>query len=73
MKKNSWKTVTLSLTLALSLVLGSACSSSETTKKGKSKETEDEDKKAEYVVNKVGKNQTAEEIPQGMTVEAVLL
>ena len=70
MKKNSWKTVTLSLTLALSLVLGSACSSSETTKKGKSKETEDEDKKAEYVVNKVGKNQTAEEIPQGMTVEA---
>ncbi|MBO4927658.1 MAG: hypothetical protein J5379_05340 [Clostridiales bacterium] len=68
MKKN-WKTSVLASLLAVNMVWGCACSATETTKKGKSKE-KDEDKKAEYVVNKLGKNQTAEEIPEGMTVEA---
>ena len=68
MKNKTWKSSFLAGLLAMSMVWGCACSGKETTKK--SKEKDEDDTKAEYVVNKLGKDQTADEIPDGMTVEA---
>ncbi len=66
MKNRTWKSSFLTGLLAMSMVWGCACSEKETTKK--SKEKDEDSTKAEYVVNKLGKDQTADEIPNGMTV-----